>query len=185
GGVLAADPAAGPAGLQAERGADAEAETDPVGEAMRDEERAEGLCVAGVPAIAPGERRAADVFVQVRAAVLEEEVRPYQEPGGGDLRPVQKGKASGVVEDGGGVGGDGSLSGVGAAQGTAALLQEQEAGGMQGGWRGDDQDCDQRPGECGERPRHRVPSALPRGRRPPRGVNATRDCTSARSARTQ
>src|SRR5262249_59282474 len=149
-------------------------ETEPVREPVRDEERAQGLGVAGAAAVAPGQRRAADFFVQVRAPVLEEKVRPYQEPGDGDLRALEEGHAGRVVEDGGGVGGDGSLAGVRAAHRPAALLEEHEAGGMGSGRRAEtetDGECDERPGDC-EQPRHRDPPP-PRGAVDPRHQRRT------------
>src|SRR5262249_51520948 len=124
--IVAADPPARPVRLQAERRADAEAEADPVGELVRQEERREWLCAAGVAAVPSGQRGAADGFIQARAVVLEGKRRPYQEPRRPELRTLEEGHAGRVVEDGGGVLGDGSLSGVGAAQGAAALLEEQE-----------------------------------------------------------
>src|SRR5262249_28759220 len=61
-GVIPADPPARPARLQTERRADAEAEADPVGEAVGEEEAGEGLRVAAAAALAPAQRRATDGF---------------------------------------------------------------------------------------------------------------------------
>src|SRR5262249_16941274 len=97
-----------------------------------EEERREWLCAAGVAAVTSGQRRSADGFIQARPVVLEGKVRPYQEPRGRELRTLEEGHAGRVVEDGGGVLGDGSLSGVGAAHGAAALLEEHEARALGG-----------------------------------------------------
>src|SRR5262249_475141 len=87
--IVAADPPALPVRLQAPRRADAEAETDPVGELVREEERREWLYAAGVAAVPSGQRCAADGFIQARAVVLEGKARPYQEPRGRELRTLE------------------------------------------------------------------------------------------------
>src|SRR5262249_19921980 len=135
-------------------------------------------------ALTPGQRRPADGFIQVRAAVLEEEVRPHQEPGGGYLRTLEEGEAGGVVEDGRGVRGNGSLSGVRAAHGATALLEEHEAGGMGAGRRAEaDEQCGERPDECGEDAVHRVPPLSPPGAPAPRRQRSTRLYVSTSSTK--